>query len=227
MDIVTNSPLAFNGTRASFVSDRVVFSIDLNGSLKIKDYNAFFKTVVEQGPFIKNKQDFIDAYREYHSHRGELMLVLGLKQNASDQQIINALREKFIFISDSTPDTGQDIIDKKTYADSELKQLTYNRLRLYRAGLMQGYLYVLAEELLVKKDFKNAKIALAISYVFTLFNPGTNINEYVLPVEYRKQVELLPIFIKNYYLKKDDANSLSEAEYKIIKEKLLNFIDQK
>lgn len=227
MDIVTNQPMALNGTRASFVSDRVVFSIDLNGSLKIKDYNAFFKTVVEQGPFIKNKQDFIDAYREYHSHRGELMLVLGLKQNASDQQIINALREKFIFISDSTPDTGQDIIDKKNYAQSEMASLKFNRLKLYQTSLMNGFLYPLAQELLEKKDYHHAKMALAISYVFTLFNPRTNILADVMPQEYNFQLEFIPAFIKNYYLKKDDANSLSEAEYKIIKEKLLNFIDQK
>jgi hypothetical protein len=174
---------------------------------------------------IKNTELFYQVKNEYLYLRSELIDELKLDKLVNDEELIGIIKNKFIYENETDHFSPETLLLRRRLANVAIAELLETRRQYLQVSLLHGDLYLLAVDLLKKQDYKNAKIALAIAYTHTLFNPGQCF--VVSKEEFEFQMNLLPLFVKKFYLKRDFSAPLPEQHYEEIKKKLLELLDQK
>jgi len=162
---------------------------------------------------------------DYLYARSSITEYLQLKDYASDEEIVQELKRRYFYLNDAENISLEHHKERKEQAENLIRQLYQTKLKYIQVSMFYGNIYFLAKDLLKKQDYRNAKVALAIAYTHTLFNPG---NCFVTTKEeYESQMNMLPLFVRKFYQRRNFSTPLPDRDYKEIKKQLLKLLEEK
>jgi hypothetical protein len=215
MQISKDTKIRDGGPPGTTQRTQPILNLRSDGTVQINDYPAFFLNVIEVGPFVKDGATYQSLKKELQEYTDYLQALCPDYYQDLDDLIDGARKYYRLHVPQEKYNDFEDFIEK----------IDEIRDQMELAEMLHGDLHDLAEELIDKKDFKNARIAIAIAFTYSLFNEGSI--PYRDMSEVKIQDALLPAFLLDVYAQDNGDKIYDHRDYAILKTKLLKLLKQK